>query len=176
MRSPFWKSLVPSVLLLGFLAPTAVAQVEIGTVDVQRVRKENATFKSALSEIDAMVTDFEERRDQKQVELQQLSEDLQSAQDRNISASADRLRRDLTVKSQDFQQFMQETFGTDGIIETKSQELLEPAYTKLSDAAKAVATARSLDLILDLEQVNPLFVSDALDVTDAVLTEMAKNR
>jgi len=64
----------------------------------------------------------------------------------------------------------------EGIIETKSAELLEPIYAKLADAAKSVAKAQSLDIILDLEQVNPLFVSESLDVTEAVLAEMAKLR
>ena len=154
----------------------AMAQSKVGTVDVQRVRKDNVEFKAALKEIDAMVADFERRRDQRQQELQDLATDMQTAQEQNVSASVERMRAELQTKSQEFQTFLEETFGEEGIIETKSAELLEPVYTKLADAAKAVAGARGLDLILDLEQVNPLFVSDGLDVTEDVLTEMAKLR
>jgi Skp family chaperone for outer membrane proteins len=82
----------------------------------------------------------------------------------------------LQDKSQAFQQFMQETFGQDGIIEKNSSELLKPLYEKLAETAKVVAKARGLDLILDLEQVNPLFASDRLDVTGAILAEMAKQQ
>ena len=123
-----------------------------------------------------MVVDFERRRDQRQLELQQLSEDMQMAQQQNVSASVDRMRNELQAKSQEYQTFMDETFGEEGIIETKSAELLAPIYTQLADAAKTVAKSKSLDLILDLEQVNPLFVSESLDVTEAVLAEMAKLR
>lgn len=161
-------------LLMG--ASSVLAQSKVGTVDVQRVRKDNLEFKAALKEIDDMVADFERRRDQRQTELQQLAEDMQLAQERNVSASVERMRSELQVKSQDFQTFMEETFGEEGIIETKSAELLEPIYAKLADAAKSVAKAQSFDLILDLEQVNPLFVSESLDVTGAVLAEMAKLR
>ena len=154
----------------------AMAQSKVGTVDVQRVRKDNVEFKAALKEIDAMVADFERRRDQRQQELQDLAADMQTAQEQTVSASVERMRSELQTKSQEFQTFLEETFGEEGIIETKSAELLEPIYTKLADAAKAVAGARGLDLILDLEQVNPLFVSDGLDVTEDVLTEMAKLR
>lgn len=175
MNKIIQTSLLATIALL-VCAPSVVAQSKVGTVDVQRVRKDNTEFKSALKEIDDMVAEFERRRDQRQTELQQLAEDMQLAQERNVSASVERMRSELQVKSQDFQTFMEETFGEEGIIETKSAELLEPIYAKLADAAKAVAKAQSLDLILDLEQVNPLFVSESLDVTEAVLAEMAKLR
>lgn len=162
-------------ILIG-IATAASAQTKVGTVDVQRVRKDNTEFKAALKEIDDMVADFERRRDQRQVELQELAEDMQLAQEQNVSASVERMRSELQVKSQDYQAFMEETFGEAGIIETKSAELLAPIYTKLADAAKTVAKAQTLDLIIDLEQVNPLFVSESLDVTEAVLAEMAKLR
>lgn len=170
------RTTVLILLVFGLLAGTAAAQTKIGTVDVQKVRQENPAFKSALREIDDMVAEFERRRDQRQTELQELATELQSAQDRNLPASVDRLRAELQTKSTEFQQFMEESFGEEGIIETKSAELLEPIYANLADAAKTVAKSQSLDLILDLEQVNPLFVSDALDVTDAVLAELAKLR
>lgn len=172
----FTASALFLVIAMLALSSYANAQTKVGTVDVQRVRKDNPEFKAALKEIDDMVADFEGRRDRKQTELQQLATDMQTAQEQNVPASVDRLRNELQSKSQEFQTFLQETFGDDGIIETKSAELLEPVYAKLSDAAKAVAKAQSLDLILDLEQVNPLFVSDTLDVTDAVLTELGNLR
>jgi Skp family chaperone for outer membrane proteins len=168
-------TILAAVVALLFITEVQ-AQARIGTVDVQRVRKENTEFKAALKEIDDMVADFERRRDQKQLELQDLADELQSVQEQNLAPSVNRVRGDLQSKSQEFQTFIQETFGEEGIIETKSAELLEPIYAKLADAAKAVAKAQTLDLILDLEQINPLFVSDALDVTDGVLAEMAKLR
>ncbi len=175
MRRTITTTVFAAIAIL-IAASSVSAQTKIGTVDVQRVRKDNTEFKAALKEIDDMVADFERRRDQRQLELQELSEDMQLAQEQNVSASVERMRAELQTKSQEFQTFLQESFGEEGIIETKSAELLEPIYAKLADAAKSVAKTQSLDIILDLEQVNPLFVSDALDVTDSVLAEMAKLR
>lgn len=173
MRVSRWVILAAVV---AFWGSNAAAELRVGTVDVQRVRKESPGFQAALKEIDAMVADFEKRRDQKRDELTALSQQLQDATDRNLPASIDRLRRAMSDKSSAFQQFMTETFGDKGIIETQSSEKLAPLYSNLADAAKAVAKARSLDLILDLEQINPLFASDSLDVTDDVLAELAKMR
>jgi len=158
------------------IASTASAQVKVGTVDIQRVRSEDPSFKKALADIDDMVSEFEKRRDRQQADLQGIADDLRDAQQRGLDASAERLQNELQEKSADFQKFMQETFGDSGIIETNSAEQLTPLYDKLADAAKNVAKAKGLDLILDLETVNPLYADDRLDVTDDVLAEFAKLR
>ncbi len=157
-------------------ASTVVAQTSIATVDLAKVRKDAPQFKNAFSEIETMVEQFEKQRDRKRSELENLAEDFQQAQEGGLSGSAGRLRADLESRSGDFQEFMDETFGTDGIIESHSAELLTPLYENLAEAAKRVAKDKGLDLILDLEQVNPLFADKSLDVTDEVLAEFVKLR
>jgi Skp family chaperone for outer membrane proteins len=170
-----WLPIVALAIAIGFTGK-AWAELQVGTVDLQRVRTESPQFKKALASVDAMTSRFEKERDDRKSELDKLSADLRDAQSRGFKGTTDRMQADLQDKSQAFQQFMQETFGTDGIIEKNSSEQLKPLYDKLAQAAKNVATAKGLDLILDLEQVNPLFSSDRLDVTDAILAEMAQLR
>jgi len=158
------------------LASDARAQLQAGTVDLQRVRAESPQFKKALAQVDEMVSKFEKQRDEQKGELDKLATDLRDAEARGFKGTSERMRTELQDKSGAFQQFMQETFGSDGIIEKNSSEQLKPLYEKLAEAAKAVAKAKGLDLILDLEQVNPLFASDRLDVTNAILAEMAGQR
>jgi Skp family chaperone for outer membrane proteins len=167
-----------TILMLAVLAiaTTASAQVKVGTVDLQRVRSESDQFKDALKDIDDMIEDFETRRDRQQRELEELSEDFNDAQQRGLTGSMERLQSELQDKSMEFQKFMEETFGTDGIVESHSAELLTPLYDKLAEASENVAEDMGLDLVLDLETVNPLFADKKLDVTDAVLEELAKLR
>ena len=172
-----------AMLLMGCLtaslvAGAAVAQAEtnVGTVDLAKVREKSSRFKQALKEIDEMVADFEGRRDRQREKLDKLSQEMEEASRRNDRTILDRRRREMADKGADFQQFMEETFGTDGIIENKSAELLAPLYADLAKAGKTVAKSMGLDLILDLEQLNPLFASDNLDVTDAILEQFLKMR
>lgn len=171
MRIVYLALMAITVAFTG-IAADAAAQVKVGTVDLQRIRKESPEFKKALAEIDDVVGKFEKQRDDQKRELDRLAAQLRDAEQRGFKSSADKQRTGLQEKSQAFQQFMQETFGTGGIIEKNSSERLKPLYDKLAAAAKAVAHSQSLDLILDLEQVNPLFASDRLDVTDSMLAEM----
>lgn len=163
-------------VLLTAIAATACAQVQVGTVDLERIRTEDPQFKKALAEIDDMVSKFEKQRDSQKDELDRLSAELRDAESRGFRGTTDNLRTEIQEKSQSFQQFMQETFGKDGIIEKNSSEQLRPLYEKLAESAKTVAKTKGLDLILDLEQVNPLFASERLDVTASILAEMAKQR
>ncbi|MEW5873954.1 MAG: OmpH family outer membrane protein [Candidatus Zixiibacteriota bacterium] len=167
---------IVALAVVGLLAvPTSLqAQVKIGTVDVQRVREESPQFKKAMAEIDDMVKEFEQQRDRLQADLERLAGDFQENESRGLTASSSRQRVELQEKSQEFQKFMEETFGTGGIIEANSEEKLAPLYQKLTLATKTVATAKGLDLVLDLEQVTPLYASDGLDVTTDVLAELAK--
>jgi len=154
---------------------TADAQVRIGTVDLEKIRTEAPRFKAALEEIDELVAEYERQRDRMRAELESLAEDLENAS-RQGGATFDRQREEMIEKSGAYQQFMEETFGTDGIIETRSSELLAPLYADLVKAGETVAQSMGLALILDLEEVNPLFASAELDVTDAVLAEFLKMR
>lgn len=172
-----------AVLLMGCLiaslvagAAVAQAEVNVGTVDLTKVRDNSPRFKQAFKEIDEMVADFEGRRDRKREKLDDLTEEMEEASRRNDRTTLDRRRREMADKGTDFQQFMEETFGTDGIIENKSSELLAPLYADLAEAGKKVAKSMGLDLILDLEQLNPLFADDNLDVTDAILEQFLKMR
>lgn len=172
-----------AVLLVGCLtaslvagAAVAQAEVNVGTVDLAKVREKSPRFKQAFKEIDEMVADFEGRRDHRREKLDELNQEMEEASRRSDRTTLDRRRRQMSEKAADFQQFMEETFGTDGIVENKSSELLAPLYADLADAGKKVAKAMALDLILDLEQINPLFADDDLDVTDAILEEFLKMR
>lgn len=174
MKNVIIVGLALALIAAPALASDAAAQVKMGTVDLQRVRSESPEFRKALDEIDKMVDEFERRRDRQRQELEELAEDLRDAQKRGLQGSIERLQNELQEKSMDFQKFMEETFGTDGIIETNSAEQLTPLYDKLAKASEAAAERMDLDIILDLETVNPLFASDRLDVTDLVLEEFAK--
>jgi Skp family chaperone for outer membrane proteins len=163
------------IMVVAASSKTADAQVHIGTVDLEKIRSEAPRFKEAIKEIDDMVADFEQLRDRKQTELESLAEDLESAS-RLGGATFERQRQEMVEKSGAYQQFMEETFGNEGVIETRSSELLAPLYADLAEAGEKVAEAKGLDLILDLEQINPLFSSENLDVTEAVLAEFLKMR
>lgn len=175
MRTAY-LALLAVAIAFGGIVSDATAQVKVGTVDLQRIRKESPEFKRALAEIEDMVSKFDKQRDDQKSNLDRLAADLRDTEQRGFRGSADRMRTELQEKSQAFQQFMEETFGTNGIIEQNSSEQLKPLYDKLAEAAKTVAQSKSLDLILDLEQVNPLFASDRLDVTDSIMAEMNRLR
>ena len=85
-------------------------------------------------------------------------------------------QRRLGEKSHEYQQFMAETFGPDGIIETNTSEIMDPLYDKLEQACRKVGERLKISLVLDRESVGPLYAADSLDITDEVLIELKRIR
>ena len=102
------------------------------------------------------------------------TERLQQAQSERQRDVAERLGPQMSEKSQKYQEFMGETFGPGGIIESHTDEIMEPLYDKLEQACRKVGKQLQIPLILDLQTVGPLYMADTLDLTDEVLAELKK--
>jgi len=146
----------------------------VGLVDTDRIMDTEQRFIQAQREIDEMVDQFEGDRQKFEDELQDLSERLQRAQENNRESTLEMYQRRLGEKSQEYQQFMAETFGPDGIIETNTSEIMDPLYDKLEEACKNVGEKSGIPLILDRGSLGPLYAADSLDITDEVLAELKK--
>jgi len=168
------------VSLIGLLLPLfcagAAAEMPVGLVDTERIMSQEQRFIDAQKEIDQMVAQFEGDRKKFEDELQDLTDRLQRAQENQRESSQGLYQRQLGEKSQAYQQFLSETFGPGGIIETNTSEIMNPLYDKLELACKNVGGKLAIPLILDRGTLAPLFAADTLDVTDEVLTELKSIR
>ena len=168
------RSLFFTGLLVVFLAAAVTAEVIVGFVDIDRIGSEEPRFVKAQKEIDEMVAQFERDRERSEKDMQELSERLQQAQAERRRDVAERLGPQMSEKSQKYQEFMGETFGPGGIIESHTDEIMEPLYDKLEQACRKVGKQLQIPLILDLQTVGPLYMADTLDLTDEVLAELKK--
>lgn len=166
--------IVSIIGLVATLYAGAAADMPVGLVDTERIMSEEPRFIEAQREIDQMIDQFEADRKQFEDELQDLSGRLQRAQENSRQSSGEMYQRRLAEKSQAYQQFMAETFGPDGIIETNTSEIMDPLYDKLEQACRKVGERLEIPLILDRETVGPLYAADSLDVTGEVLTELKR--
>jgi outer membrane protein len=162
--------------LVALFSAGAAAEMPVGLVDAERIMDEEPRFIQAQKEIDEMVDQFEGDRQKFEDELQDLSDRLQRAQENRRESSVEMYQRRLGEKSQEYQQFMAETFGPDGIIETNTSEIMDPLYDKLEQACRKVGERLKIPLVLDRESVGPLYAADSLDITDEVLIELKRIR
>jgi outer membrane protein len=166
--------LVSIIGLIVLFAGGAAAQMPVGLVDTDRIMAEESRFIQAQREVDAMISQFEAEREKFEEELQDLSRRLQRAQENREQSSVELYQRRLGETSQEYQQFMAETFGPDGIVEKNTNEIMDPLYDKLEQACRMVGERRGIPLILDRESIGPLYAADSLDITGEVLAELEK--
>ena len=102
-------------------------------------------------------------------QIQKLEADLQKAapvQDPKVTQQQqdkiDSMKRDLQRKTEDYQ----------AAVNKRLQEVRAPLYEDIGKALTAFAKAKGITLILDVSQVQGLFVmSDAIDVTSAFIAD-----
>jgi outer membrane protein len=165
---------VVAVTLAVFLAVPAMAGKIIGLVSVDEITAKENRFVQAQKEIDDMVDQFERQRDQYERELQDLSQKLERAQGDRRDNILQMYGQQMAEKSRAYQNFMAETFGVDGIIENKTDEIMGPLYDKLEQACKQVGERLQIPLIIDRESLGPLYAADTLDVTTEVLEDLKR--
>ncbi len=162
--------------LVALFSAGAAAKMPVGLVDTERIMGEEPRFLQAQKEIEEMVDQFEGDRQKFENELRDLSDRLQRAQENRRESSVKMYQQRLGEKSQEYQQFMAEIFGPDGIIETNTSEIMDPLYDKLEQACRKVGERLEIPLVLDRESVGPLYAADSLDITDEVLLELKRIR
>jgi len=167
------RTLFAGIFVMG-LAGLAAAEMPIGFVDTEKIINEERRFVKAQKEIDEMVDRFERDRERLEGELEKLSEEMQDAQSSRQEDLMEILGRRLQDRSREYQDFMAEAFGPEGIIETQTDEIMGPLYEKLEQACKKVGEDMRIPLILDLENISPWYAADTLDITDEVLAELEK--
>lgn len=164
------KTLITALtLLLASVSWTSVASAElrIATIQSQRLIKESPQYKKMEAQMKA---DFERRAKQLEQEGKKLSEDLQEFkrnQDVMSAAERNRMEKDLNTRRIDFN-YSERKFRED--VAAREQELAGQLMNRISSVIEAVANEGNYDLILQ----DPVFASDAVDVTGAVLQRLER--
>ena len=158
-----------AAVMLGVSAPAVFAQSKIGFVDSDRVMREAAP---ALRATERLEREFA-RRDE---ELQRMAADLQALQDelersgltmsesdrRNKERAFNDLNRDFQRKQREFREDLNQ----------RRNEELALVLDKANAAVKKIAEDQRFDIILQ----DAVYASPRIDITDAVIRELAGAR
>jgi outer membrane protein len=79
---------------------------------------------------------------------------------------------ELDKKMQDYQTFMQDTFGDDGLAARRNKELTQPIVDKINDILEEMGDTEGYSVIFDVANANIVWASKALDLTDQVLQKL----
>ena len=160
-----FRSLALAVCAAGlFSVPSAMAQVKVGVVSLQKAILDTAEIKKAGTDMQVKYKKRQDDLDKAQRELTDIQTQLQSAQGK-LSAAGE---ADLTARGERKQREVKrldEDLRAD--VERDRTDILSRAQTRMLDIVKKLSDEKGLDLVVEATAV--ISFKPALDITpDAV--------
>jgi outer membrane protein len=162
------------LLMFGFGAIVSQAQTatKIGYADVDYILGQLPAAKQVESELKSLQTQLKSQIDTKYAEFQKKYQDYNQNINTMLEAVRANTERELAQLQQNLEKLQQDAQTT---IQNKNVQLMQPLYTQVGDAIKAVAKENGYTFILSgqvggLDVV--LYADDSANVSDIVLKKL----
>jgi outer membrane protein len=167
---------VISVVILSSLWMTAFAQdeIRIGYIDSQRIFAEYRETQEAEQVYKKEVDQWKAEAAAKEQDIAKLQEELR-AQSLMLSEEKKREKQlELDRKLEEYQQFVADTFGDDGVAARRNRELTQPIVDKINQILEQLSETEGYSLVFDIANANIVYAKKEFDLTDRVLEELNK--
>ena len=161
-------------LALALMATGAFAQ-KMAYINSQKIIATYKEAQDAQERLNKISEGWEEEGRAMQRQFQELGEQLES---QSLLLSDER-RREKQAELQNLymriQQFQNEKWGQNGELYKKQEEIMQPIFDKINAAIKKVAEEENYDYVFDTVNGNIVYASPKqTDLTDLVLQELEK--
>lgn len=130
-------------------------------------------YKDAQQELDKLSVKWQKDIEEKKKEVDKLKEDFKAEE---VLLTEDMKVERLALieeKDKELKEFQKKTFGFDGLIFLKRQELIKPVQDKLFEAVEKVSKSRRVQIMFDKAgDLVMIYTNPIHDYTDYVLEEL----
>jgi len=167
--------LIAVVTALTMPAPAAAQIVRLGFVDSQRIFESYRGAQEAQERFGREITAWRTEADERRKSLDVLRNEIKDQAE--LATDAKKLEQEsaLSKSVSEYDRFVQEFWGTGGRVQRMNEEMTREVIGKIRDAVETIANLEGYDLVLDAADGNVIFGVKSLDLTDRVLTELAKD-
>ncbi|MDE2150191.1 MAG: OmpH family outer membrane protein [Gammaproteobacteria bacterium] len=150
---------------LALASAASAAEIKIGTVQTAVILQQAPQFADAQQKMKA---EFGKRGEALQKQEQQLTEDAKAYQrNADIMTPDDREKKEKDLRNRQIDlQYAEQKFKPD--VAKRNTELNQELETQVHAVIEAVAKAKGLDLVI----ADPLYASNAVDVTQDVVKKL----
>jgi outer membrane protein len=146
---------------------------KFGFIDSDLILKQMPEYKKAENELSELSAGWEKEISKMRTELEKMNYDYKNEE---ILLTDDMKKERLAAiadKEKALKDFQKKTFGFDGLVFAKRQELMKPVQDKLFAAVEKVAKAKQLQIVFDRSSELVMIYSNPIhDYTDYVLEEL----
>lgn len=154
-------------------AVSVLAQdIKIGYIDSIKIFAEHPGTQEAERKYREEVDTWTAQKEQSEQAILRLQEELR-AQSLMLSEEKKREKQlELERKMQEYQRFMEETFGDDGLAARRNKELTQPIVEKINKILEEIAKEQGLLMVFDVANADIVYADKSLDLTEVVLTRL----
>jgi outer membrane protein len=173
MRS---KLLIILALTFVFISGSAISllaqEAKIGYIDSIKIFADYRETQDAERLYRQEVDQWTAQKQRMEQEIVRLRDELQ-AQSLMLSEEKKQEKKlELDRKMAEYQRFMDETFGDDGLAAQRNKELTQPIVEKINKILEDLGKEQGYSIIFDVANANIVYADKALDLTDVVLTKL----
>lgn len=166
--------LLAGIIMSSFCVTVSAQEVKIGYIDSQRIFAEYRETQEAELVYQKEVEQWKAEADAKEQEIAKLQEELR-AQSLMLSEEKQREKKlELDKKLEEYQKFVGETFGEDGLAARRNRELTQPIVDKINGILERMSETEGYSLVFDIANANIVYAKKEFDLTDRVLEELNK--
>jgi len=169
------------VVLAMFLVPSwaisLLAQdIKIGYIDSIKIFADYRETQEAERLYKAEVDRWTADKNRKEQDIVKLRDEL-AAQSLMLSEEKKK-EKELELKRMmdEYERFMQETFGDDGLAAKRNKELTQPIVDKINQVLEELAKEQGYLMIFDVANADIVYADKNLDLTEVVLQRLAEQQ
>lgn len=173
MRSKLFIILALTAIFISGSAISLLAQeAKIGYIDSIKIFADYRETQEAERLYRQEVDQWTAQKQRMEQEIVRLRDELQ-AQSLMLSEEKKQEKKlELDRKMAEYQQFMDETFGDDGLAAQRNKELTQPIVEKINKILEDLGKEQGYSIIFDVANANIVYADKTLDLTDVVLTKL----
>ncbi|MCK5406193.1 MAG: OmpH family outer membrane protein [Candidatus Krumholzibacteria bacterium] len=175
MRIKMITALVLVVFIVPITSISLLAQDgKIGYIDSIKIFAEYQETQDAERVYRQEVDQWTAQKQRMEQDIVKLRDELQ-AQSLMLSEEKKKEKKlELDRKMAEYQQFMDETFGDEGLAARRNKELTQPIVEKINLILEDLGKEQGYSIIFDVANANIVYANKALDLTDVVLTKLSQ--
>ena len=160
-------------LFLALILSYQVNAQRFGYVDANFILTQMPDYAKAEDEINTLSKAWQEEIGKMKSEIQSMYDELKVEEVLLTKEMIDERKNKIITKEEALKEYQQKTFGYDGLLFLKRQELIKPVQDKIYEAIEDVAKQKKLQIIFDKSgDLVMLYTDPRYDYTDFVLEEL----
>jgi outer membrane protein len=169
--------IVTAIALAVFIVPawaiSLLAQdVKIGYIDSIKIFADYRETQEAERLYRQEVEQWTAQKQRMEQEIVKLRDELQAQSLMLSDEKKAEKKLELDRKMSEYQQFMDETFGDEGLAAKRNKELTQPIVEKINKILEDLGKEQGYTIIFDVANANIVYADKTLDLTDVVLAKL----